>query len=311
MHDIGDFLISYTSDKWHSVVLAMFVIIMMICIWIFFPKKQVIYKADVAIDKLLNDYSDTLKDEITAQIGNELVIPIYRDNASSDNVNKNEKNAKNKCPRILTDSADVKNSAIKNAKDSADVKNNDPKILTDKFPTVVNFINDTGKHITYAGIIVLQPKFFQVKHVGYAPNANSTLRYYYPICHSSVDRSGLWIDGEKKSFYKGTTICADVSYESSLFNACERRKTVLLFFDVVTKKKGVSTNNIIEKDDILFQFHNAQPIADDKNQPKTDAPHKKDNQPHKKDPEKADTPHKKDNLPQPKTDAPHKKDATK
>jgi hypothetical protein len=142
------------------------------------------------------------------------------------------------------------NSAIIPIYGNGEIKNTD-------YPKIYDIISQIP-NIKYAGIIILKPRFEQVKQYGYYENADNTLRYFYCIKHSAAQKSGIWIDGEKKFFYTKELICGDMSRENSLFNKNKDYETVVLFLDIDRNedvKKGRSPNTEISNDEILSVFN--------------------------------------------------------
>ena len=111
--------------------------------------------------------------------------------------------------------------------------------------------------ITCVGILNINNKFHQSRKYGFNEIANNTIRYFYTIKVSSIYKSGIWIDGEKKFFIEDEWICGDMSREHSLFNKDKINKTIVLFIDIERPSsihKGNSPNKDINKDEILKLF---------------------------------------------------------
>ncbi len=124
------------------------------------------------------------------------------------------------------------------------------------FPKTYNILRCIPD-IKYAGIIILKPKFEQKKQYGYAVNADKTLRYFYCIKQSAMQKSGIWIDGETKFFNEQDVICGDMSREHSLFNKHKNDTTYILFIDIerpsnINNGRSICFN--IEDDEIIYAF---------------------------------------------------------
>jgi hypothetical protein len=125
-----------------------------------------------------------------------------------------------------------------------------------KYPKLEALLNNIPL-CKYAGIINLNPKFEQVAEYSYNLVSNDTLRCFYTIKQSGNNKSGIWIDGEKRFFSEKSCILGDMSREHYLFNKHKINKTTVLFLDLERPsniKKGCSPNLDINKDEILKTF---------------------------------------------------------
>lgn len=110
-------------------------------------------------------------------------------------------------------------------------------------------------NLKYAGIINLKSDFEQKVQRGYAPNANKTLRYFLPLRCPCVNKSGIWVNGEKRFFHEGEWICADMSRDNSLFNKYRYENAIVLFMDIEKRPTpGISQNDKLDDDEILKCF---------------------------------------------------------
>ena len=129
-------------------------------------------------------------------------------------------------------------------------------IVDTRFPVIYELLRSLP-FVRYAGLINIKPKFEQVRQYGWDINSNNTIRYYYAITHSAAQKSGIWIDGQKKFFYSNEWIVGDISREHSLFNKNKKESTVVLFIDVdrCDINKGNSPNSDVSKDEVLRVFY--------------------------------------------------------
>lgn len=114
-------------------------------------------------------------------------------------------------------------------------------------------------YVRFAGIINLRPSFNQTSCYGFADVANHTIRYFYTVTESACNKSGIWIDGEKRFFSEKTWLCGDMSREHYLFNKDKYEKTTIIFIDIDRHpdiREGRSPNSSLAKDEILNFFKN-------------------------------------------------------
>jgi hypothetical protein len=132
----------------------------------------------------------------------------------------------------------------------------DGEIINTNYPFLYELIRCLPD-VKYAGILVLKPLFGQVKQYGYDKITDGTLRHFYCVKQSATQKSGIWVDGEKKFFSEKEWICGDMSRENSLFNKNKKNVSVIVFIDIERPSginKGRSPNNDIDKDEILKHF---------------------------------------------------------
>jgi hypothetical protein len=140
--------------------------------------------------------------------------------------------------------------------DEGNAKESKREYQESDFPTVMELTKGL-KNVVLVGAIKVGKQFQQSKYCGYAAHSNTTLRYFYIIDSPGINRTGIWIDGEKRFFNENQWICGDVSKETSLFNKDKYNYAYLLFIDILrpeTIKKGESSNMDIEKDEIAKCF---------------------------------------------------------
>jgi hypothetical protein len=132
----------------------------------------------------------------------------------------------------------------------------DGVILNYEYPFLYQLIQCLPE-VKYAGILILKPVFNQTPQYGFKHIANTTLRHFYCVKQSATQKSGIWIDGERKFFNEGEWICGDMSRENSLFNKNKKNTSVIVFVDIDRPKDiniGNSINDDISKDEILKHF---------------------------------------------------------
>lgn len=131
-------------------------------------------------------------------------------------------------------------------------------VRTDKYPKLYQLLR-AMPCVRYAGIINIKPKFEQIREYGYDYAANHTTRYFYTIKASATNKSGIWIDGEKRFFVEKEWVVGDMSREHALFNKSKDSYTTVIFIDIDRHEKihqGRSPNSDIDKDEVLkiFEF---------------------------------------------------------
>jgi len=129
-------------------------------------------------------------------------------------------------------------------------------INSSEYPKIYELLRSMP-YVRFAGIINIKPKFEQRREYGFADIANDTIRYFYTIKQSAIQKSGIWIDGSRKFFTDKEWICGDMSREHSLFNKDKLNHTTVLFIDIdrhPSIHNGCSPNNDIKKDEVLKMF---------------------------------------------------------
>jgi len=88
-----------------------------------------------------------------------------------------------------------------------------------------------------------------IKQRGPAQIANYTLRCILPLSISSLNKSGIWVDGENRFFTEQEWIIYDNSRENTYYNKHKHRPTDLLIIDIDRPAYipiGISTENTNE-----------------------------------------------------------------
>lgn len=142
-------------------------------------------------------------------------------------------------------------------------------IYNNNYPVIYNLLRSVP-NVRYAGIINIKPKFEQMREYGFDEVSNHTIRHFYTIKQSSHNKSGIWIDGEKRFFNEQEWILGDMAREHALFNKNKDSYTVVLFVDIdkpATYNIGRSPNDQINKDEVLkvfekFDVNNAMQASD-------------------------------------------------
>ncbi len=241
--NIYDKIVNYVSTMENSIIsIAIVIILFMICLFalFLFPKPKVFFDIKVDKDDLFDQYHNEIKTEIENQ--NNLYI----------------KNGLIKDEELLPVIPIYGLSYIESYK---------YKNIYELFRTI--------PYVRFAGIINLKPAFEQCPSYGYAEVANDTLRCFYAVNISSTNKSGIWIDGEKKFFVDRQWLICDISREHLLFNKDKYSYTTLLWVDIDRPDnihKGCSINDDIEKDEILklFKAYSSNNAIDSKSSKSTD-----------------------------------------
>jgi hypothetical protein len=129
-------------------------------------------------------------------------------------------------------------------------------VKSTKFPFLYDLMRAIP-YVRYAGIINIKPKFEQCRVYGYDQVANHTIRHFYTVKQSAANKSGIWIDGEKRLFSEKEWILGDMSREHSLFNKSKDSYTTIIFIDIDRHTDiltGRSPNSDIKKDEVLKVF---------------------------------------------------------
>lgn len=127
---------------------------------------------------------------------------------------------------------------------------------TFKYPKLYELLRSVP-YVRYAGIINLKPQFEQIREYGFDNVTDHTIRHFYTIKQSGTNKSGIWIDGEKRFFSEKEWILGDMSREHSLFNKNKEDYTTVVFIDVDRHESihpGRSPNSDIKKDEVLKVF---------------------------------------------------------
>jgi hypothetical protein len=130
------------------------------------------------------------------------------------------------------------------------------EIMSDEYPITYQLLR-AMPYVRFAGIINIKQDFEQKREYGFDKVANHTIRYFYTIKQSATQKSGIWIDGEKRFFTEKEWICGDMSREHALFNKNKRQPTTVLFIDIDRHEsinEGASPNKELDKDEVLKMF---------------------------------------------------------
>lgn len=140
------------------------------------------------------------------------------------------------------------------------------EIKSDAYPKIYECLK-CMPYVRYAGIINIKPKFEQKPEYGYDIVANHTIRYFYTFKAAGANKSGIWIDGEKRFFTEKEWICGDMSREHRLFNKLKKtHSSTVLFVDIDRHQsihEGRSPNTDASKDEVLKLFYEKIENIDD------------------------------------------------